>query len=569
MARKCTGEKRKMQKTLVEIARFILYFMTMVVVTTAVFFIFGMEISYYNVLLPMIIIIMYYVLKQDISWRNKLLIISISIIAIIIASSFSANLYDFTWDGNAYHKQAVGLLKEGWNPIYYASSNFNSLTQSSQLASDGPLFWSEVYPKASWYFAASIYYVAGNIEAGKCYTILFAMITFGFCYDFFSRILEKKYAPIVLALITAANPVVCAQIQSYYLDGLVSAVLSLMIITFIDEINTDGVINHKGEIICLIIWGCNLKFSVILYVVTFCAVFIIYRTILLKRIDWKNSVLLGGTGVFAAFIVGCSPYLTNLKRYGDMFYGFFGIVDEQQMSKEFGVESLSRTGRFFASIFGKMSHGSITSLHELLKVPFTVHKQEFDMYCIVDPRVGGFGVFFSGLFLISIVVIIVRVIKDKKEGLSHQFKLVLLLFAANFVEMMFLPQTSQVRYIPQLYLVIVFAMTVLCKITVTGKIKLLRNALNIFMVCIVCLNILPWMFIIAERTNEGVITTTTLKNMSRECGEGRIFEVSYYCDDFNGLDYNLKDFDIKYRYIKNVKVDETYSSICGNMLRFR
>ena len=221
-----------------EIARFILFFMTLIVVMVGTGFLFGIAIGWWSSILPLSIVIIGYLLRNDIEKKDKVYIIAGATFVIIFTILFSMNTYDFTWDGNAYHKQAVGLLNDGWNPIYYISSNYNEVVKSSQLGSSGALFWAEVYPKASWYFAAAIYSLIGNIEAGKCYTLLFAFVTFGISYNFFSKLYENKYLLIFLAILSAFNPVVCAQFQSYYLDGIVSAILTLLIMLFLEEINS-------------------------------------------------------------------------------------------------------------------------------------------------------------------------------------------------------------------------------------------------------------------------------------------------------------------------------------------
>ncbi len=552
-----------------EIARFILFFMTLIVVMVGTGFLFGIAIGWWSSILPLSIVIIGYLLRNDIEKKDKVYIIAGATFVIIFTILFSMNTYDFTWDGNAYHKQAVGLLNDGWNPIYYISSNYNEVVKSSQLGSSGALFWAEVYPKASWYFAAAIYSLIGNIEAGKCYTLLFAFVTFGISYNFFSKLYENKYLLIFLAILSAFNPVVCAQFQSYYLDGIVSAILTLLIMLFLEEINSYSIVNHKMEFISLIIWGCNLKFSVILFVVTYCFIFILYRSCVRKKIDWKNIFFLSGTGLCSAFIIGCSPYLTNLKRYGNMFYGFVGMIDDKQMAKEFGVESLSHTGRFFASLFGKMSHGSITSLKDLLKIPFTIHKGELAMYSIVDTRVGGFGVFFSGLFVVSILIIIFRLLLYKRKPYSMLFQLSMIYLVISFIEMMILPQTNQVRYIPQLYLIVILAICEMKEIyVITGKEKCCKGII-VGIVCIALVNIIPWISSAMYRVNDGVITTATFKGMEKECRTGRTYAVNYSIDDYNGLDYNLRDFNIYYQYEKDANIDAEYSYTCNNMIRYK
>lgn len=315
-----------MQRLLKETARYILYYMTLVVVVTSVLFIVGIKISCMNVIIPMFMISVYYILRKDITYKDKIIIVTIASIIVTLSVMMSMGIYDFTVDGNAYHKQAVGLLKDGWNPVYQVGSQYNELVHSSQLANDGPLFWSEVYPKATWYYAAAIYAITEKIEAGKSYMILFIFVVFGYSYDFFYKVFQKRDKSIVLSLIMVANPIVLAQLGSYYLDGLVALVLSLLAIIMIDEVNAKEYIKDKWTLICLLVWGCNLKFSVILFVVTYCLVYIGYRSLNSKRLDWRNMILLGTTGLFSIFVVGNSPYYTNLKRYGNMLYGLEGVI---------------------------------------------------------------------------------------------------------------------------------------------------------------------------------------------------------------------------------------------------
>lgn len=554
------------QKIVLRIAKCLLYYTTLVVVITSIFFICGISISYWNAIIPFILLAGYMLLIER-DQENTMLVITISVIIMIILILLSSNVYEFSVDGNAYHKQAIGLLKDGWNPIYFVSENYNSLTHSSQLADHGPLFWAEVYPKATWYFAAVIYYITGNIEAGKCYTLLFTVITFGVCFDFFYNKYKRNSGAIVLALLIAVNPVVCAQHQSYYLDGVVAGVLAMLIIQFVEQINVEK-LENKGLLACLLVWGCNLKFSVVLFVVTYCAIFLIYRMFYYKKIEIYTVGYFLACGLGSVFVVGCAPYLTNFKRYGNMFYGFFGLIDEEQMAKEFGVSSLSRTGRFLASIFGKMSSGNITELKQLLKIPFTVYPKELDMYYVTDTRVGGFGIFFSGLFVVAVAIIIIKLIKERKNlknMIRSQLGFAIILFGVSFLEMMFIPQTSQVRYVPQLYLVVALAVGVLYEDWNAKISKLLAGTLCV----IACFNISPWIVISMERINDGAITTATLKSMGMESEQGRVFDVSYCNDTYNGLDYNMKDFGIKYNYNFNATIDDTYNYTYSYMIRFK
>ena len=54
-------------------------------------------------------------------------IISFTIIVFTISGSLliSNISYDITFDGNTYHKAAIGELKNGWNPVYQSIEDFN------------------------------------------------------------------------------------------------------------------------------------------------------------------------------------------------------------------------------------------------------------------------------------------------------------------------------------------------------------------------------------------------------------------------------------------------------------
>lgn len=169
------------------------------------------------------------------------------------------------------------------------------------------------------------------------------------------------------------------------------------------------------------------------------------------------------------------------------------------------------------------------------------------------------GIFFSGLFVISIFLILLRVSKYKKNKLTDQLTIALILFGTNIIEMIILPKTSELRYVPHIYLSIVLAMVILYKMNLQGIWFKFRMFLNFFLIIIIALNALPWVLIGVNRIKAGVRTTTIFENMAYECVEnGKIFEVRYCNDTYNGLDYNLNDFDIRYYYNIDVEIDESF-----------
>lgn len=557
-------------RRIINTSKMLLIFMTAIFCLTGVLFFAGISISYINIVIPFGVMLWGRYKFFEGNNKDFFCDVIISFVVLGIFILMASNVYDNTWDGSAYHKQAVGLLKDGWNPIYMLSDKFNNAALSVRYPKDGPLLWAEAYPKATWYFAASIYFITGNIEAGKCYTLIFAYITYGICLEFFKNKISGTCSKIV-ALFIALNPIVCVQFQSYYLDGVVSCILAMLIIKFIDIVDSNNEKISKLqyiEIFCLIVWGCNLKFSVVIFIVTFCAVFCLFMWIKYKKIDLKNTAVLFTDGIISVFVFGFAPYITNCIRHGNMFYGLVGMMKEENMQLEFGVDGLNRTGRFLCSLFGKMSHGEYKTLGTVLKIPFTFSTRELDFYSIVDLRVGGFGVFFSGLLITSILIIILEVLKRKREkDFSLSFIFVLSLIVLSLIEFCILPQTSQFRYIPHMYLCLIFAVYLLMK---RWNDKMIYKVLGIICSLLMILNIMPWGYNAIKRLGEGINTTAVLKGMEDECEKsGIVYDVAFYCDDFTGMHYNLKDYKIKYVYTPIAEIGEDYQLTYSNWLYYK
>ena len=534
----------KYKNHIVNSARLLLFFVTGVVNITVIGLFLGITVNAAWFLIPAITIgwVGYFYTEKK---SGYLIDIAICAIYIFFCILISANVYDSSWDGNSYHKFAAGLLKEGWNPVYMNSDDFNiaSLSLKNDNGGMGGI-WEESYPKATWYFASVVYKITGNIEAGKCYTLLFVFITFGICMNFFSKKRSGKQA-VLLSIVAALNPIVCAQFQSFYLDGAVSCVLTSLIILFIEIIdNRQSEINKTQylQLFSLIFWGCNLKFSVLVFVITFCFLFCVLNSWKRKKLDRKNLLILLTDGILAVFVFGFAPYVTNVIRHGNMFYSFNGIFSEESMQAEFGIEGLNGAGRFLVSLFSRMSQGGYESVSEFLKIPFTFSIEEL-LCADVDERAGGFGIFFSGMLLIAFFILLTVIWKKNKE-LSWAFRFAFLLMVVSIIEFLFLPQTSQFRYIPHMYLCIVFGAYLLMG---QKDKKVFYKGLNVLCGILMMANILPWGVHSVKRINQGVYTTAIFKGMAQSCEwNDTVYEIAFVRDEFVGMNYNLKDFDIVY-----------------------
>lgn len=93
--------------------------------------------------------LLYLILPKIKKWQ-LFLIALIPLGCLILTSAYSIGLnhqlYDISFDGQAYHGEAVATMVEGWNPLYQISSKgFNEYADSSKQ-----FVFLDAYPKMVW-----------------------------------------------------------------------------------------------------------------------------------------------------------------------------------------------------------------------------------------------------------------------------------------------------------------------------------------------------------------------------------------------------------------------------------
>ena len=531
---------------LYKLGLFWLMYISGIVIVTSILLLCGISIGYLNMTVPLIITVIYFFYDNQ-KLENTVPLVLIAILILIGLVVFSGSVYDVTWDGAAYHKQAVGMLKEGWNPVYLQDTIFNSFRNSVLNVDSQPFLWAEVYPKSTWYFAASLYYIFGNIEVGKAYTLIFMFIVFCLVYDFISEFRNKKSEKIILALILALNPIAMAQVNSYYLDGCATCVLILLMM-YLPTLTMEEYHRNKKEryliVFMLIIWGCNLKFSILFFTATYCVIILIINMIKKRKDSVKLFSFFALSAAFSIIIVGFAPYITNIFRFKNPFYGFVGEsswMTEERIWDEFGIAGGNNTSRFIISLFGKMSHGNYHTISEVLKIPFSVSVDELKYYGYVDTRIGGFGIWSGGIFIVSIISLIYLIgFRRKQLHVNKQwFFLFSVIVIISICEMLVLPGTYSARYIGQLWVLPFFSSWLWMDYIKNRKQYIVP--IIIFILCIV--NNCWWGGVTLYKIYEGNCTTATLNSMGET---GKHYDVAFFSSAFNGIQYNLKDHGIDF-----------------------
>jgi len=539
---------------------------SLIVVSTSIGFFVGLTVGVHHFAVAIVgaWFILYYMSKKNVKQTTVALVTAV--VLILLFSLLSSRVYDVTWDGAAYHKQAIGLLYEGWNPVYQSAQYYESLVKTGPYMASNPLLWAETYPKATWYFAGTIYKLFDNIEAGKSYTLIFSFIAAGYFYDYCRKKKIKTFHSIIIALLTALNPISMAQMQGYYLDGLVCSLIMCLLLAMIKSFDEEVCDSQRKDffiiIPSLLVVGCNLKFSILLLCVIYCGVYAVML--------WRNNgcqypmakKALSGTltlavaGVFATFVVGASPYITNYLRYQNIFGSFTDLLTSTTAVDNTGLSGMSNFQLLLASIFGKLSHGEYKTLGELLKLPFTIDPREMTYYWIPDARMGGMGVFYSGIFILTAILIGITVWSalknNEKPKISGMLYIALGIATAAYVCL--LPLTHQMRYIGFIWFFTVFPITIFFSRIQNKKqyrAVLAGEITSVLLFAAIMVNIAPWFYVAVKRTNTSADTTATLQGLRDMELEEDQLQISLYCKDFTGIHYNLEnDFGLDYNYVE-------------------
>jgi hypothetical protein len=234
----------------------------------------------------------------------------------------SGQFYDFSFDGQWYHQDAIILLKNGWNPFY-------DQPILDEIASGQNANYINCYPKAPWTISACVYATTGAIEYAKFYQLVLLGASFFLSVHFTLRWFSLSVVSAsLLSFVITFSPVVVGQSLSFYVDGQF-AVFTLLTLYFI----CDWITNFEEKVplvllsLCLI-YFINIKFTGLVYSLVF--LFFAFSLVLWKdrgrvlKMVLKLSVVM----TVAIFVFGFPTYGTNILHKGHPFYPIMGKNNE-------------------------------------------------------------------------------------------------------------------------------------------------------------------------------------------------------------------------------------------------
>ena len=505
----------------------------------------GITWHFFFVSFAITVIIVSVINKQRVSEIEIVLALAI----IVFFTWLSGEVFDGSWDGNAYHKLAIGLLKNHWNPIH--SLPDLALTEGAGVVSFGQTIWVEAYCKVTWIFGASLYAVTGNIETGKSYTLIAMTCAFFLVFYYMRKKGHNALRAVLMACIAAFNPISMMQMTSFYIDGFLHTMLIILVVSLL-MLEDKETFNVKTSVcmiaMSMIVCG-NIKFTGLLYGGLFCIAYYVYDCVRLIRNDekWKNKVFketfLYACLVFVTVVwAGSSAYMTNLIRHGSLTYPLTGEGKVDIMTGNSPFTEENHFKNLFLSLFSRVDNFTVASGGAPeLKIPFTFNKDEVSMMVLTDPRISGFGVMFGGLLLVAIIGLIACFVLGDNKKLKIMAGLNLGVCGA----LMFgIKESWWARYSPYIYFIVLAAVYM----TFCSKRKNIMIFAALYCAILMFNNCLPMIYF-----KQGFDDAKAIEEVFVDLKDAGMIEI---CNsNFEGVYYNFKDYGVRYR-VNNDLINE-------------
>jgi hypothetical protein len=388
---------------------------------------------------------------------------------LLLATTAGAQVYDISWDGQAYHQEAILQLASGLNPIVQEGSG--------EYAT-----WIDHYPKANWYVGAAVFRALGDIEAGKLNNLLL-MVAAGLLLYRAARTFDglTPGRAALLSTLAALNPVSVSQALSFYVDGQIGSLILCLIATGCIAYRENGhhglsLFLHAASLVLLV----NTKFTGVVYAaIMAAAVMACHRHRSTVR---GYSIFFATVMIVAVFFVGYAPYYRNLTERGHMFYPVMGrqAIDILTYNSQTDFVDSNRFANMLTSLFSRSANTGAAGVSEL-KLPLTIDRSEvlaFDG--MPDMRIGGFGPWFSGILIVSHVLLASLV-------LTRRFsRRALALYVCLVASVCVNPAMWWARYVPQLWFVPIVILAEALRRDLGPALAVLRVTLVFFILTNAC-----------------------------------------------------------------------------------
>ncbi|MBC7806943.1 MAG: hypothetical protein H7145_12420, partial [Akkermansiaceae bacterium] len=325
-----------------------------------------------------------------------------------------AIVHDFSYDGQAYHQEAIIRLAEGWNPW----------TQPLTAEQTNQYQWLNGYPKITWQVGTLSYLIWNRIETAKVAMWLIGISATGFAALWTRQAAAISPAPRLIwavYFLLMLNPIALSQWATFQLDGfvywcLVGMLCGLMSVAY-------PRLSPLSPPIALITFAL---FALSLATAKFTGiVFAVYATLVMGALlSCRRQALpplsRRDLAVAAMVTVGITalcmthPYLHNTVRYRHPLWPVLGpkptniigyaehsdFVRRDRVTKFLWANNArARNIAGFRGAVDEKQYG-----RPRWKIPFSLYRSEIRPYVAPDVHIGGFGPWYGGALLTGTVL---------------------------------------------------------------------------------------------------------------------------------------------------------------------
>ncbi len=501
------------------------------------------------------------------AWRGFAVTLLAGLAILAVCILLAGYVSDWSWDGNSYHKGVAGALAYGWNPL---RETFYQFAQSYEFLSRCTATWYDAYPKAIELFGACVHCFTGNIEAGKAANLLSIAALFFLSWGMLAHTgYFKCWQSVICAGLLVLTPTNTSQIFTFYNDGLLANMLLLCLIgllylTFYPKGEWRALAGYA--VFVSISLGFNVKFSSVLFFAGLCLTFFGYWA----ACDFRGRsfaqglqavrgrfCLLAASVLSGVLALGSTSYVINTIRHHHPDYTMIGPGSTEIITSQIPLvfQPMNHPTRFLISLFSR-TNASLDLAEMQLKLPFTFSLDELYAAPSCDVRTAGWGVLFSGIFLISAAVIAAALVKCRR-GHREVFHLSLVLSALLAVSVLFVPGLCWARYFTALFYIPVAALLFLFAWwnRVGGKGKL---ACAVVLSALLCANMIPnagWSLLLIKGAGQDWAQMAQLKERTET--ENVILDYR----GFEGRMFNVYDAGITNFTVANVSPEESAGAV--------
>lgn len=366
------------------------------------------------------------------------------LIGLVVGGALCALIHDPAFDSNWYHQPGIYLLSHGWNPIW----QHHSVTLTDSSAN----MWVDHYAKGQETICATIVALTGNIEVGKLgnfflplSSLLFAVMALRKMFpDWSSRKLW------LLGYVVAFPPVIWNQLFSFYIDFNLYAIIMTSLCSAV--LYREEKAKFLAMFVCLLAMAAAVKFNILMW---FGMVYM-GMMVWFWRMGRRDMVVrIIGYGVAGALVTvltfSFNPYITNTIDHQTPVYPLMGGAKQVDIMTIVEPELFKEYNNLEKILVCDFSRPTSRSQCKAYFFPYGGYPLKNLTACGTDPLLGGAGLFWIDVLMLSILVFCITKCYRTRGG-KWALGLSLAFLATQFL----VPGGCFYRYVSYIYLIPIF-----------------------------------------------------------------------------------------------------------------